>query len=68
MKFCDLFKHFLNFYRIFGENLGKNLENFSNMHLSGVRGAEPAEASEFIKIFVEKTRETCNFLINFHEL
>ena len=33
----------------FPENLSKNLENFRNMHLQGVLGAEPSEAREFIK-------------------
>ena len=27
------FENFLKLYRIFRENLGKNLENFGNMHL-----------------------------------
>ena len=32
------------------------------MHLYGVRGAEPPEASEIIKILVEKAMVTCNLL------
>ena len=39
----------------FGDNLGKNIENFRNMHLYGAR------ASEFIKNIIEKSLETRNF-------
>ena len=35
------FENFLKFYRNFRENLGKNLENFGNMDLLGVRGRSP---------------------------
>ena len=51
---------FQKFYRIFRENLGKNLENFRNVFLGG-----SGKAIEFIKIFVEKAMKTCNFLIIF---
>ena len=33
------------------------------MHLSGVRGAKPPDASEFMEIRGEKSMETCKFWI-----
>ena len=54
------FENFLKFYRNFRENLGKILENFGNMDLYRVRGAEPPEAaSENVKKVVEKSMENC---------
>ena len=64
-----IFESFLKFYRNFRENLGKILENFGNMDLLGVRGAEPpppTEASENIrnrnKKVVEQSIENCKIL------
>ena len=59
---------FLRFYRNFRENLGKNLENFGNMDLYGVRGAEPPETSENI---IKSSRRINGKLQNFetfHEI
>ena len=36
-KFTGNFAIFSKFHWIFRENLGKNLENFRNMHLSGFK-------------------------------
>ena len=62
------FEDFLKFYRYFRENLGKNLENFGNLDLYGVRAAEPPEASEniFLKISRKINGNLQNFE-NFHE-
>ena len=59
------FENVEKFYPNFRENVGKNLENFGNMDLQGVRGGSP-EASENIKKLVEKSMETFHeFLANF---
>ena len=60
MENLPVFIIFWKFYRTFRENSGKNLGKFGNIHLEGV-GAEPPEASEFIKILVDKSMETCNY-------
>ena len=54
-KLCD----FLKILSAFSQNLGKNLENFLNLDLSGIHGAEPPEASENIQKLVEKSMENC---------
>ena len=58
----EVLRFFVKFYRNSRENLGKYSENFGNMHLYGVLGAEPPEASEIIKNLVEKSMETCKLL------
>ena len=55
-------KFFFKFYRIFGENLDKNLENLE-MCICTVSGAEPPDASEFMEIWVEKSMENWNIWI-----
>ena len=55
-----IFPIFSIFYQIFRENLGKNFENLEICTCRGLWGAP--EAREFIKILVEKSRKTCNFL------
>ena len=59
-KFRDFFKNVFKFYLIFGKNLDKNLENLE-IGISRGSGAEPPEASEYIKIRVENSMETFNF-------
>ena len=55
---------FFKFYGIFGENLGKNLENLEISICRGFRaGAEPPDTSEFMQIWLEKSMETSNFWI-----
>ena len=54
-----IFWKFFKFYRNFHENFGKNLENFGNMHLSGVCG-------EIIRNIVEKSMKTCKLLEIFY--
>ena len=61
-KFKGILRFFENFIEMFEKNLGKNLENFGNMGLQGVRGAEPPEASENIKKLVEKSMENGKIL------
>ena len=43
------FKHSLKFYRIFGENLDKNLEKLKYAFAGGSGGRDP-DASEFMEI------------------
>ena len=59
------FENFLKWYRNFRENLGKNLENFGNMHLEGVRGGAP-EVIESIKNS-RKINGNLQSFENFHE-
>ena len=45
----EILRFFQNVFKILsssGENMGKYKENFKDMQLCGVRGAEPSEASE----------------------
>ena len=56
----DFFKSFFKICQIFG----KNLENA----FVGGSGAELPDASEFLEIWVEKSMETCNFLIVLMEI
>ena len=55
--FSKFFEILSNVWRKFGQKVRK----FRNMDLSGVRGAEPPDASEFLEIWVEKSIETCDF-------
>ena len=43
------FENILKFYRIFCENLGKNLENFRNVDFCGVRGRRPPKLAKILK-------------------
>ena len=58
-KISRFFQFFLKFYRIFGENLDKNLEKCICRGL----GAETLDAREVMEIWVEKSMKTNNFLI-----
>ena len=49
----EIFSNFLKFYRIFGENLDKNLEKLKYAFAGGSGGRDP-DASEFMEIWVEK--------------
>ena len=63
-KFRDFFKIFWNFIEFyFWRKFGQQFWYLRNMHSYGVRGAETPDASEFLEIWVEKSMETCDFLI-----
>ena len=55
---------FLNFLKNFDRKLRffpKFFENLKECICMGFLGRSPPEANEFIKIIVEKSKETCNF-------
>ena len=59
-NFAIFSKYCWQFYRILGENLGKNLDILEIWIYSG-SGAESPDASEFLEIWVEKSMENWNF-------
>ena len=54
---------FWNFLKVLAKIWRKKFRKFRNMHLAGVRGAEPPDASEFLEMWVEKSMETGDFWI-----
>ena len=51
MEILPFYVSSFEYFQMFSENLDSNLENFENLHLYGVRGAEHPEASDLLKIY-----------------